>query len=71
MMHSLYDLDDLTPDQRRREIAAILAEGILRLRCLRKVAPESADSAYLADAAEPPEKGLDACATSRPHVTGG
>jgi hypothetical protein len=56
-MHSLYDPDDLTPDQRRREIAAILAEGILRLRCVRQVALESADSAYLADATEAPEKG--------------
>jgi len=56
MMHSLYDPDDLTPDQRRREIAAILAEGILRLRCVRQVAPESAESAYPDDASEPPEK---------------
>jgi len=70
-MHSLYDPDDLTPDQRRREIAAILAEGILRLRRVRQVAPESADSACPADATEPPKRGLDPCATSRPHVTGG
>ena len=55
-MHSLYDPDDLTPDQRRREIAAILAEGILRLRCTRQVAPESADSACPDDATEALEK---------------
>jgi hypothetical protein len=55
-MHALHDPDDLTPDQRRREIAAILAEGILRLRCVRQVAPESADPADLADATEAPEK---------------
>jgi hypothetical protein len=70
-MHSLCDPDDLSPDQRRREIAAILAEGILRLRCVREVAPESADSPCPDAASEAPEKGLDACATSRPHVTGG
>jgi hypothetical protein len=70
-VHSLYDPDDLTSDQRRREIAAILAEGILRLRCVRQVAPESADSSHPDDATEPSEKGLEVFATSRPHVTGG
>jgi hypothetical protein len=70
-MHSLDDPDDLTSDQRRREIAAILAEGILRLRRVRQVAPESADSAHPTDSTEPADKGLDPCAMSRPHVTGG
>ncbi len=56
-MHSLDDRDDLTPDQRRRAVAAILAEGILRLRCVRQVAPESADSAYPDDSTEAREKG--------------
>ena len=71
MMHSLDDPDDLNADERRREIAVILAEGILRLRGMRQVAPESAESEFPDDATEPPQKGLDVCATSRPHVTGG
>ena len=71
MMHSLDDSTELTPDQRRREIASILARGILRLRFMRRVAPESTESGSSDDAAEPPQKGLDVRATSRPHVTRG
>lgn len=50
----------LTPDQRRREIAAILARGVLRLR---HIAPN--------DARDLPEKPLELFAPSRPHVTRG
>lgn len=71
MMHSLDDPTDLTPDQRRREIAAILARGVLRLHGTRQVAPESAESGSCDDAAVPSRKRLDVCGTSRPHVTGG
>ena len=70
-MHSLDDATDMTPDQRRREVAAILARGILRLRATRQVAPESAESGSCDDAPEPPQKGLEVSAASRPHVTGG
>ena len=34
-------VSDLTPDQRRRELAAILAAGVMRLRRLRFGAPAS------------------------------
>jgi hypothetical protein len=58
----------LKPDQRRREIAAILARGILRLHCMRQVDPEPAG-----DAPETDESSLAAPTRtpSRPHVTGG
>ena len=71
MMHSLDDSTNLTPEQRRQEIAAILARGILRLRGTRQVASESTESGSSDDAPERPRKGLDVSATSRPHVTGG
>lgn len=50
----------LTPEARRREVAAIFARGVLRLRHL---APN--------DAPDPPQKPLELSATSRPHVTRG
>lgn len=67
MQHSPDEPAKLTPDQRRREIAAILARGILRLHCMRQVDPASG----LAD--DPPEiaeSSLEASAPSRPDVTG-
>ena len=54
------DSHHLTPDERRREIAAILARGVLRLS---RVAPD--------DAPDPPKKPLELSAPSRPHVTRG
>lgn len=38
-MPRLEDPSELTPQQRRREIAEILAAGVLRLRKLRVLAP--------------------------------
>ena len=38
-MPRLEDPSELTPQQRRREIAEILAAGVLRLRKLRMLAP--------------------------------
>ena len=64
MPHSPDDPTNLTPDQRRREVAAILARGVLRLHCI-QVAPERA-----ADAPEPAESRLEVSAAPRPHVTG-
>jgi hypothetical protein len=46
----------LTPDQRRHEIASILARGILRLHRLARPAPAE-------DAPEPAPKGLELSAT--------
>jgi len=59
-MPSPTDDSHLTPEARRREIAAILARGVLRLRHL---APD--------DAPDPPQKPLELSATSRPDVTRG
>ena len=69
MLHSPDD-SHLTPDQRRHEVASILARGILRLRTLVRIERDSADSPT-GDALEPPQSSLDMPATSRPHVTGG
>lgn len=58
--------DSLSPDQRRREIASILARGLLRLRSA-ATTPGSVTSGR----AIPAENDLELSATSRPHVTGG
>ena len=71
MLHSLDDDSRLTPDQRRREIAAILARGILRLRRIAGTAPDSAESGPPEPAPEPAQKALELSAPSRPHVTRG
>ena len=60
----------LTPDQRRREIAAILARGVLRLRDTRQVAPKLG-AGLSHDPPEWPQKGLEVSGTSRPHVDRG
>jgi hypothetical protein len=70
MPHSS-DAPHLTPEQRRREIAAILAKGILRLHTAGPRASESAVSDRPDDAPEPLEKGLELSAPSRPYVTRG
>lgn len=70
MLHSPDHSIDLTPDQRRREIAAILAKGILRLHSMGPLAPESAASGPCEDAPEIVENGLELSAASRPYVTG-
>jgi hypothetical protein len=65
---------DLSPDERRREIAAILAAGILRLTPRPQAMPERADSAAqngterLSDSSQ---KGLDLSAAQSPHVPAG
>lgn len=43
-MPRLEDPSELTPQQRRREIAEILAAGVLRLRKLRMLAPDQSSS---------------------------
>jgi hypothetical protein len=67
MPHSPDDPAHLTPDQRRHEIAAILARGVLRLHSMRQTRPASG----LADEApEPADSSLEVSRTPRPHVTG-
>ena len=70
-MLPLPDDSRLTPDQRRREIASILARGILRLHRMARPARGCVDSSPSEDAPEPAPKGLELSATSRPHVTHG
>ncbi len=71
MMHSLDDPAELSPDERRRAIAVILAKGVLRLRPARPVAAESAVSDHADHASERRQKDLEVSAPSRPHVTTG
>ena len=71
MLHSPGDLADLTPDQRRHEIAAILARGILRLHPTRELAHGSGAPEPTDHPPEPPQKDLEVSGTSRPHMTGG
>ena len=65
------DPAEMTPPQRRREIAAILARGVLRLRQCNEIPPGSDPSRTV----EPPEKAsesgrdcLDEGAKTSPHV---
>jgi len=65
---------DLSPDERRREIAAILAAGILRLSTCPGIAPEptspGADDAP-ANSPDSAQKPLDSGGASSPHVPAG
>ena len=61
--------DSLTPDQRRREIASLLARGILRLQSLAR--PDTASVSEADDASESVQRGLEMSAPIRPHGTGG
>ena len=57
--------DTLTPDQRRKEVAAILGRGLLRLRTACIVEPVACDSAP--DSAD--QKALDVATPGDPHVS--
>lgn len=58
-------IDYLTPEQRRKEIAAILGRGLVRLRGTCRTAPTACDSAP-----EPTDqKALDVSAPGDPHVS--
>lgn len=64
-------LDDpaaMTPSQRRREIAAILARGVLRLRQCGENPPGSQPSRIAEESSEPGQNRLDAGARRSPHV---
>jgi hypothetical protein len=62
---------DLSPEQRCREIAALLARGVLRLLDTRQIAPESAPSESAAEAPEPLHKDLEMSETSSVDGTTG
>ncbi len=61
----------LTPDQRRREIARILARAVLRLRALAHAQAISAVPEALAEPTDASQEGVDVCAPSRPHGSAG
>ena len=67
-------LDDpavMTPSQRRREIAAILARGVLRLRQAASTSPSSGQSRTVEKASESRRDCLDEGAKTSPHVPAG
>jgi len=67
-------LDDpavMTPSQRRSEIAAILARGVLRLRQCGDNPSDSQPSRAVEKASESRRDCLDEGATSSPYVTAG
>ena len=61
----------LTPAQRRHEIAAILARGILRLSTCARSDPVLAESHVRQDSSESGENCLDLSAPSSPHGLAG
>jgi hypothetical protein len=58
----------MTPQQRRKEIAAILARGVLRLRQAAQASPGSRPSRTSANIAELRKDRLDEGAETSPHV---
>mgnify|MGYP001035983030 CR=1 FL=1 len=64
----------LTPDERRHEVAAIFAAGVLRLRSRPDIPPESTDSAA-ADgprkSSDSARKALELCPPPRTHCPDG
>ena len=61
----------MTQSQRRREIAAILARGVLRLRQCREKPPGSDPSRTIEKASESGRDCLDEGAKTSPHVPAG
>ena len=67
-------LDDpatMSPSQRRQEIAAILARGVLRLRQCRENSPDLQPSRTIEKASESGQNCLDGLAKTSPHVPAG
>ncbi len=62
---------ELTPEERRREIAALLARGGLRLFQAPSPAPEPGAPKSAAGASEPLHKELEISEASSVHVTSG
>lgn len=66
-----YMLDDpaaMTPEARRREIAAILARGVLRLRRIAERARDSRPFRTSEESAESVSYSLEVGAKARPHA---
>ena len=71
MRYMLEDPAEMTPDQRRREVAAILARGVLRLRQCAKTSPVSEESRLSKKTSEFGRNCLDEGAKTSPHVPAG
>ena len=71
MTDMLDDPATMTPPQRRREIATILARGVLRLRQCRENTHDSRPSRTARKASEFGQDCLDEGAKTSPHVPAG
>jgi hypothetical protein len=69
MRQTTNDPAQLAPVQRRREIAAILARGVLRLRRIAQTGPVSPLSPPMDKSVKFARDGLDVPAQSSPHAT--
>ena len=67
MRHTLDDPSIMTPSERRREVASILARGLLRLRQCREKPPGSGPSRTVEEDSEFRQDCLDEGAESSPH----
>ena len=68
MEEPIADPAAMTPSQRRREIAAILARGVLRLRLAGQTCPGSRSPGAPEKASEFGQDGLDQGCQTSPHV---
>ena len=68
MPEMLDDPAKMTPQQRRHEIAAILARGVLRLRQAAQTSPGSRSSRTVENLSKQRQNGLDEGARTSPHV---
>jgi hypothetical protein len=71
MIDMLDDPAAMTPLQRRREIAAILARGVLRLRQCREKMPDSRSNRTAEKVWESRQDCLDEVAKTGPHAPTG
>ncbi len=71
MCQSFDDPAAMTPPQRRREIAAILARGVLRLRQCRENTHDSRPSRTARKASESGQDCPDEGAKTSPHMPAG
>ncbi len=69
MLPSIDDPGRLTPDARRRELAAILARGILRMHLARQREAEMPTPGPAEHAPDPSHKEVDVSGTTRPCET--
>lgn len=68
MEEPIADPAAMTPSQRRQEIAAILARGVLRLRQAAQTCSGSRSSRTSANPAKQRQNSLDEGAKTSPHV---